>query len=180
MTAYAGAIITALDAATSPFIVFPPTAGEGGPGELNHKQDWYTIPASSAAGDLYRLVRIPSSAKVKRVMLESEAQGAGKFNVSVYYSDSKTDGTQVANQGLIVPTTGNQFFASDVDCTSAVRSDVTNESGNYTLDKRNQPLWKALGLTSDPGGFFDLVAVVHTTAVTTGTGKLGIECDYVV
>jgi hypothetical protein len=40
-------------------------------------------------------------------------------------------------------------------------------------------LWDALGLTSDPGGFFDIVAVVHTTAITTGTGKIYLACEYV-
>jgi len=156
------------------------TAGKGGAGILRCVNDYVTVSSSMAAGSTYRLVRIPSNAKVKQVLFESEAQGAGAFNLSVYYSDSAVDGTQPANQGLIVPTTGDQFFASDIDCASAVvLGDKTNESGNYTLAKRNKALWDALGLTSDPGGFFDIVAVVHTTAVTTGTGKLGVCVTYV-
>lgn len=168
--------ITNLDA--TPAVIG--TTGMGAPGTLRCANGYLTVSASMAAGSTYRLVRIPSAAKVKQVLFESEAQGAGKFNLSVYYSDSTVDGTQPANQGLIVPTTGDQFFASDIDCTSAVvLGDKTNESGNYTLAKRDKALWDALGLTSDPGGFFDIVAVVHTTDVTTGTGKIGVQVYYI-
>ena len=156
-----------------------PTAGEGAPGLVRNVSGYVTVSASMAAGSTYRLVRIPTYAKVKKVDFESEAQAAGKFNLSVYYSDSTIDGTPVGKQGVIVPTTGDQFFASDIDCASlVVQVDKTNESTNYDLSKRNQPLWKALGLTSDPGGFFDIVAVIHTTDVTTGTGKLGVSVYY--
>jgi hypothetical protein len=41
------------------------------------------------------------------------------------------------------------------------------------------PLWQALGLTTDPGGFFDIVYVVHTTAITTGAARLGLRVEYV-
>lgn len=170
-----GTIITNLD--TIP--VIQNNVGAGAAGPLRNVQDFITVAAAASAATLYRLVRVPTNAKVKQVYLESEAQGAGAFNVSVYYSDSTQDGTPPAKQGLIVPTTGDQFFASDVSAASAIRSDVTNESGNYPLSKRNQPLWQALGLTSDPGGNFDICAVVHTTAVTTGTGRLGVEVNFV-
>ena len=170
------AAITNLDA--SPLVVN--NAGNGAPAFLQHIDGYVTAVASDAAGSTYQLVRVPSTAIVKRLILESEAQGAGKINLSVYYSDSTVDGTQAANQGLIVPTTGDQFFASDVDLASAVvPTDVTNESGNYTIDKRGKHLWDALGLTSDPGGYFDIVGVVHTTAITTGTGKIFLSCSYV-
>jgi hypothetical protein len=155
-------------------------AGVGAPGIVREVDGYVTISASASAASTYRLVRVPTNAKIKSITLESEAQGAGKINLSVYYSDSTTDGTPPAKTGVIVPTTGDQFFASDVDLASAVTpTNVTNESGNYTLDLRQQPLWKALALTTDPGGFFDIVAVVHTTAITTGTGKTGIRVAYI-
>lgn len=160
--------------------VVPNTTGEGGPGYLRSVDGFVTTVAADAAGSTYRLVRLPSNAKVKSVFLESEAQAAGAVNMSVYYSDSTSDGTSPANQGLIVPTTGDQFFASDVSVASAVATDVTNESGNYPMSKRSLPFWSALGLTSDPGGFFDIVAVVHTTAITTGAARLGTRATYVV
>jgi hypothetical protein len=154
------------------------TAGEGGPARVKHVTAFITTVSADNAGSTYRLVRLPSYAIVKSIRFESAAMTGGKFNLSVYYSDSTTDGTSSANTGVIVPTTGDQFFASDIDAASAVGiTDVTNESGNYTIDKRNKHLWDALGLTSDPGGFFDIVAVCHTTAVTTGA-LMGIEVTY--
>ena len=168
--------ITNLDA--SPIVAN--TAGHGAPGLLHEVDGYVTVSASMAAGSTYRLVRLPSNAIVKHVWFESEAQGAGKFNLSAYYSDSTTDGTTAANQGVIVPTTGDQFWASDIDCASAVKMlDEVNESGNNGWDKRQKRLWDALGLTTDPGGFIDVVAVVHTTDVTTGTGKLGVAVQFV-
>lgn len=170
------AAITNLDA-TPPVAI---QAGNGASGYVRKGIGYVTVSTTMAAGSTYRLVRLPTNARNVSVKFESEAQGAGKFNLSAYYSDSTVDGTPVANQGVIVPTTGDQFWASDIDCASAVTpTDVTNESGNNTLDKRGKELWDALGLTSDPGGFIDVVAVVHTTAVTTGTGKLGVEASWV-
>lgn len=154
--------------------------GHDSVGLLREVDGYVTVPASASVNSTFRMVRVPTNAKVKSVTVESEAQGAGKVNLSAYYSDAVSDGTPAANVGVIVPTTGDQFFASDIDLASAVTpTNVTNESGNYGLDKRAKPLWQALGLSTDPGGFIDIVAVVHTTAVTTGTGKLGVRCTYI-
>lgn len=166
--------ITNLDA--SPIV--PTTAGEGAVNYLKEVTAFISTVSADNAGSTYRLVRVPSNAKIKQILFEAAAMTGGKFNLSVYYSDSTTDGTQKANQGVIVPTTGDQFFASDIDAASAVViTDVTNESGNYPITLRNKSLWDALGLTSDPGGFFDIVAVCHTTAVTTGAA-MGISVRY--
>ena len=152
--------------------------GSGAPGDLKDIGDFVTVPAAASATSTFRLARIPTNAKVKHVFFESEAQAAGAIDVSVYYSSSTVDGTPPAVQGLIVPTTGSQFFASAIAVTSAVAATiVTNESGNYNLSKRNQPLWQALNLAADPGGFFDIVAVVQT-AVTTGLGRLGVRVAF--
>lgn len=168
------AAITNMDAVPAVAVA----TGNGAAGYLREVDGYATVAASASTTSTYRLCRIPTNAKVKSVTFESEAQGAGKFNLSVYYSDGPE--MPAAVSGIIVPTTGDQFFASDIDATSAVTPTyVTNESGNYTLAKRGQPLWQALGLSTDPGGNFDIVAVVHTTAVTTGTGKIGVRCTYV-
>lgn len=169
------ASITNLDA--SPVIAN--TSGEGAPGIVFTVSDYVTISAAASQGSTYRVVRLASTVKVKEIVMDNDAMGAGKINLSVYYSDSTTDGTAVANQGVIVPTTGNQFFASDIDLSAASRgTDVTNQSGNYGVNKRNLPLWSALGLTADPGGWFDIVAVVHTTDITTGAGKVGLSVSF--
>ena len=169
------AAITSLDA--SPILA--PTAGVGGPGRLVEVTGFVTTVSADNEGSTYQLVRVPSDAVIKQILFEAAAMTGGKFNLSVYYSDSAKDGTPNAVQGVIVPSTGDQFFASDIDCASAVViTDVTNENATYTIDKRNKALWDALGLASNPGGFLDIVAVCHTTAVTTGA-LMGISVRYV-
>lgn len=167
--------ITNLDATP----VVANTTGEGAPGYSRSVSGYATTVSADAAGSTYRLVRLPSNAKVKSVVFESAAMSAGKLNLSVYYSDSTVDSTTVANQGLIVPTTGDQFFASDIDCASAVAPiEAVNESGNNPINLREKALWDALALTSDPGGFLDIVAVCHTTGITTGA-LMGIRVTFV-
>lgn len=153
------------------------TAGGGGPARLHYAEGYATAVASSSEDATYQLVRLPSTAKVKRIVFESEAQTAGKFDLGVYYA---TDGRVGKATSLLAAAAIDQdFFATVIDCASAVaRTDVTNESTTYTLDKRTQPLWQAAGLSADPGGNIDIVATVKTTAVTTGTGKFGIGVEY--
>lgn len=167
--------ITNLDATP----VVPNTTGEGAPGFAKSAYGFVTAVAADSVLSTYRLQRVPSNAKVQSLVFESEAQGAGKVQLGVYYSDSTVDGTAQANLGAVIDV---KFFSDDVDLTSAVlpTEKVFGTGGSNTPDKRNQPLWQAAGLTSDPGGYFDVVATVHTTAVTTGTGKIGARVSYVV
>jgi hypothetical protein len=150
------------------------TAGQGGAHARVFVDDGYvTAVASSSADATYQLVRVPSWAKVKSIVFESEAQTAGKFDLGVYYA---TDGSKkgAATALLAADAIDQDFFATVIDCASAVTpTEVVNESGTNTLDKRGQPLWQAIGLTSDPQCNLDIVATVKTTAVTTGTGKFG-------
>ena len=151
------------------------TVGEGAAGPLRSVNDHVTAVDADAVGSTYKFVRIPSNAKVKHLFFEAGAMTAGKVNVGLYYS-TDNDGTQPSLQGTAVDAA---FFASDVDLASAVAiTDIVNESGSYTADKRNEPIWQAAGLSSDPGGFFDVVATVHTTAITTGA-LMGVEAQYV-
>lgn len=166
--------ITNLDAVPKVFS----TAGKGASADLRYVEGYATAVASSSADATYQLVRVPSTAVIKEIIFESEAQGAGKFDLGVYYSTGG-DSPGAAAALLAAAAVDQDFFASVIDCASLVaRTDVTNESATYTLDKRVQPLWQAVGLSADPGGFFDIVATVKTTAVTTGTGKFGISVKY--
>ena len=153
------------------------TAGEGAHGSMYSVSGFATVSASMAAGSTYRLVRVPSNAKMQSLLFESQAQGAGKFQLGIYPSDSATDGTNAAAPGTA---TDVKFFSDDIDCASAVvpTEKIFGTGGSNTPDKRNKQLWDAAGLSTDPGGFFDIVATVHTTDVTTGTGKIWVQARY--
>jgi hypothetical protein len=166
-------IITNLDA--SPAVI--PTAGEGGPAPLKFVDGYATAVAASSVDATYQICRVPSNAKIKSMILESEAQGAGAFDIGVYYATDGIGGKPVAL--LAAAAISRALFGSAVSLASLVTPiDVVNESTTYSLDKRNQPLWQAAGLSSDPGGNFDIVMTVTTTAVTTGTGKMGLKVLY--
>jgi hypothetical protein len=130
-----------------------------------------SVTASLSATSVIRLVQVPSNAVVTSVRVSSEAQTAGKFNIGVY----KPDG------GLIAFTGSDSFFTTDLDCAAAVvdQECVMKATSGNDLTKRSQPLWQAVGMASDPGGLLDIAATVHTTDVTTGTGKLGALVTYV-
>jgi len=165
--------ITSLDA--SPAVIS--TAGEGGRSLLQSISSGDVIGvASSSINATYQFVRVPSNCKVKQVIFDSEAQAAGAVDIGVYYA---TDGTGGQPTSLLAAAAISQaLFASAVALTSLSQpTDVTNESGTYTPAKRNQPLWQAAGLTADPGGYFDIVGTL-TTAITTGTGKMGLTVNY--
>lgn len=159
----------------------PPVAnavGAGAAGELKVVDDFKVIPAALSITSIVRMVRVPTNAKVKSVVLESEAQGAGVVNIGVYHSNATNDGTPPSLQGTVVDV---DLFATSVSLASLVTpTEVVNESTNYNLSLRNSPLWSAAGLTSDPGGMFDIALTVVGTDVTTGTGRAGLRVGYIV
>lgn len=151
------------------------TAGEGGPGYLRSVEGFLTVPASASIDSTFRFVRVPTNAVVKQVLATSAAQAAGEVDIGVYYPTiGKTGLPDLAANAI-----DQDFFASAYSWAAAsAPTDVTFEAGAGNLRSEwNTPLWSALGLTSDPGGFFDIVATV-TTAVTTGTGIAGLRVVY--
>ncbi len=172
--------VTALDA-----VPYGDLQSEGGgaPGRLKTVSGFLNTVSGDLTASTYQLVRVPSFAFIKHVRIAWAAMGAGDLDVSVYYSSSTTDGTPAALQGLVVPTTGAVFFLDGQDLTSAGGwTDITFQnqanSGSYTPAMVNKRLWDALGLATDPGGFFDIVGVIGATTVTTGAA-LALEAEFV-
>lgn len=155
------------------------SAGKGAPYAVNGIDDYVTLVASSSVDATYQVLRVSSTVKLKTLIIESEAQTAGKVDVGLYYA---TDGEGGKPLTLLAANAISQaFFASAVDLAAAVTpTDITNESGTYTIGKRAQPLWQAAGLSVDPGGCFDICLTVVTTAVTTGTGKTALRATFAV
>lgn len=107
-------------------------------------------------GSVYRLIRVPSRAVIKRLELASDDLGTSvTTNVGLYAADD----------GAVVDA---DFFASAVDVATAAvaRTDITYESGIVDLADQGKQLWEQLGLTEDPGVFYDISAVVAGGAAT--------------
>lgn len=152
--------------------------GEGAAFEMKFVDDYVTMPAAASITSVLRVVRIPTTAKVKQVILEAGAQGAGKYDIGLYYSSSVNDSPGAAAlAGAVIDA---DFFTAAKDNASAI-TPVDSVGGNltaYTLAERNLPIWQAAGLSADPGGFFDVALTVVTTDVTTGTGKVLLRVGF--
>lgn len=138
----------------------------------------------------YRLVRLRSNVKIKNVkfftsvVLDSNATPTLAFDVGVYYSDnSANDGTSPSNTGSI--STSAFFSAVATPQTAKLSGALT--TALIAPANMDQMLWDFLGLTAsggldaiygDPGGYFDIVAAVHTVAATAVAGDLAVIVDY--
>lgn len=160
------ASVTNLDAVP----VVPQSTGEGSAGYMRQVDGIAPVSAGSSATSTYRMVRLPSNAKLKHldVIVDAAPGATGAVNVGAAYSDAVADGTQVANQGTLISATA---FASAITLGAAgVRVDGLTA---LTPTKRAQPLWQALGLASDPGGFIDVLLTVSTAV----TNALNVATD---
>lgn len=158
------AVISNLDATP----VVAPTGAEGAPSYLKSVEDFLTPTSGKTAGSVYRFVRIPSYAKVKALIVAGAAQTVGKYDWGLYHSDSTVDGTPATkNNGTKLNSDSISYFASDHSFASAVNDSNITNLRLHTPAKRNMPMWQAAGLSSDPGGFFDVAATL-TTDLTTG------------
>lgn len=125
-------------------------------------------------GSTIRLCRVPSNARISRVLVSCDAITSGAADVGVYDVAS-------INSGAVIDA---DFFASAQSIASAlVHTDITHEAdaadagAGYGLADVEKPLWQALGLSADPGKLYDIVATL--TAATTAAGTLSLKVQYV-
>ena len=135
------------------------------------------VGAADSATSYYPLVQIPSTAMVRAIYASCVAgMTALAANIGVFKTTAGSGGVAL---GTIAFAGSATFFASAQTFAAALsRSDMTNQSGTYTTTKREQPLWQAIGMAADPGGFFD-IAVQVSTANAGAAGLLGLEVQYV-
>lgn len=158
-------------------------AGEGAPANLRSVNDFITAVSADDTGSRYRLLRIPTTAKLKKLSIFSKIASAGSGDINIAFAD--TPDANPALAGGIVQITGpadNKLFGAAQSLVLAgVDTDFTFK-GAFLPAHQNLPLWQVLvnlGATqfaSDPGGYFDILIAI-TTAVTTG-GVVGAKVDY--
>lgn len=158
-----------------------PTAGMGAAARLRSIEGIVTANSGDAATSTYRLVRLPTNAKVKRVELRGGCATAGAADINIAFSDSTTDNTPANLQGTIpqVSAADNKLFGAAQSLTGGfgTATDITYaNTTNFPAGSDTSPLWSVLGYTADPGGMFDIMATV-TTAVTTG-GPVEVRVEY--
>jgi hypothetical protein len=124
--------------------------------------------AAIANGDsiasVIRMVEVASNARVDAVRLSCGAITSAAADVGVYRNTR--DGAAVVDA---------DFFGSAVSiATILTNSDVTNESTVNTIAKQNQPLWQALGFTTDPNTTFDICLTLTAAATAGGDVALSV------
>lgn len=131
------------------------------------------VGAADSATSYFPLVSVPSSAMVRRILATVPAgMTTLAGNIGVFKNTRDSGGVAL---GTEANTSSGTLFASAQSFATVLNgSDVTNESTTYTTDKREMPLWQAIGLTVDPVTTFD-IGVTVTTANTGVAGRLGLE-----
>ena len=151
-------------------------AGKGASARLKAVDDYAAVAATDQATSTYKLVRLPSNAKIKRITLEGEALGGScAFNYGLNYASRAEDVGAGIVAGAVIDA---DFFASAVVHTNAVApTNITNEGGFFTIAERGagQPLWQAAGLSADPGGKLDVVATMTVDAASGGNIYVMVE-----
>lgn len=173
------ASITNLDA-SGPAPVYT-TSGQGASAVARTQNDYVAVTTAGLGntGTKLKILRLKSNVKLKRVILSADTaldtNGSPTLTLDVgaYYSDSTVDGTAVANQGVVI--SANAFSA--ILAFGATFQNVAADA-KWTTVMRNQELWQALGLSSNPGGFIDIVVAVHATAATAAAGNLEIRVEF--
>lgn len=140
-------------------------------GVMKSFKGFVTAANGDSIGSKYIIGAVPSTAIVRQLLLSCDAITSSATDVGVYRPTS-SDGTA----GTVV--SANLFSAAfSIAAARTAYTDVTNQGGTYSIDKQEQPLWQAAGLTADPGGTFDIVFTL--TAATTASGRVGLIGHYV-
>lgn len=176
------ASITSLDAA-APSLSASLIEGAGAAGRLNDHSDYVAMTAGGLAStsSTYKMVRLPTSCTIKMARLFTKSgldSSTGlAVNLGAYYSDSTADGTPYSLQGTLISATC--FMSAKAFGQSGAGSEVDALS-NLDASLRNSQLWQQVGLSSDPGGYIDIVLAVQTVASgTAAAGNVALTVEVV-
>lgn len=124
--------------------------------------------AADDAASVYRLVRVPSNARITSIKVASDAiTGANASDVGVYQT--------AANGGAVVDA---DEFASDVDISSATAfTEVINEAAATEIADIEKPLWEKIGESADTLREYDIAVTVNDV---TAAGTVSMKVQYVI
>lgn len=144
-------------------------------GVLRESAAYITTNADDSIGSVYKMVRIPSNARVSQVLASHDVGSAtaGKADIGLY--DTLENGDAVVDV---------DFFASAWDFNDAGDTsnlDLTHEAAaneSFLVNETEQRIWEILGLSEDPGKEYD-VCFTLTEAIATAACVLGLKVRYV-
>lgn len=128
------------------------------------------IANGDSTGSKYIVGSLPSNALVRELKIYSPDIGTTTVaDVGLYKTTE--DGGAVVDA---------DFFGSAVSLKDGAlnASDVTHEAAVFTIANAQKPLWEALGLSADPGIWYDVVLTLTGDADAAGSVK--VSCEYAV
>jgi len=157
--------ITTADAA-------PPTANQVplslANGRVRNSIGVAPVDAAASIASTYRLIRVHSSWRLKNLLLSCTAITSAAGDVGLYDIPS-------VNAGAVVDA---DLFASAQSLASALaETNVLRESTTITVANLDKKLWQLLGLTADPGKYYDVA--ITLTAAATAAGTVALSSDFV-
>lgn len=130
-------------------------------GVLREAVDTLETVNGDSIGSTYRTVRLWSGWRVSDVIIDSDDIGATTAaDVGLYRT--------AADGGAVVDA---DFFASALVLNAGALSgsNVTHESAVVDIANKGKRLWEQLGLTADPGLWYDLALTLTAAADAAGT-----------
>lgn len=132
------------------------------------------------AASTIRLCPVPSSARISSLDYAAQALGTSSLDVAVWYPTNIPQGGQNAPaaslEGTLISSSAFAQAIAGVD-TGIAWTDGLGTIAQNSIAKRSQPLWQAIGLSTDPGIDLDLGFVVRTA--TSVQGYVGLRARYV-
>lgn len=141
--------------------------GPVGHTEMYGQKGFLSVPATGTAiGNVFRMIRVPGNAVIYDLLRSQNAIAGLVGDIGVHRTPD--DGGAVVDA---------DFFASAQALNAATvgPASVLNESAVNTPTLQMQPLWQAVGLSSNPG-HLDITVTVTTAA--TGAGDLILQALY--
>ncbi len=135
---------------------------------IHHARGVCAVTSGDSIGSKYIACSVPSNAKVVSVRVSAPDIGTTTAaDVGLYQT--------TANGGAVVDA---DFFASAqaLNAGPYLKTELSQESGVYTIANMEKALWEALSLTADSQRDYDVVATL--TAAADGSGSVLIEIDY--
>lgn len=156
------ASITSLDA--SPPV---PVGSYKHAGHVLQSYDFAEVAAADSDASVYRMVRIPSNARVLSLDILNDAiTGGTDYDLGVY---------DVAEAGGAV--VDANVFSSAISMVTGrtLPLNAKYESTEVNIDEGDDRLWELLGLSSDPNKFYDICFTANTVGSAAGTIALEVK-----
>lgn len=138
--------------------------------DIKHARGVVAISNGDSIASKFIACSIPSNAVVTSVRLSAPDIGTTTAaDVGLYQT--------TANGGAVVDA---DFFGSGVALNAGpyTKTEVSLESGVYSIANQEKAVWDALGLTTDPTRDYDVVLTL--TGAADAAGSVLVEVDYVV